>query len=209
MAQVRGPRRRLAVTAVAVLLLVAGALLAGRLTDGAAPQSGIPSGHARAPAAAPEDRRSATPQPAVPAAWTRPTTRRPAGFARAFATAMWTYDTRLPYVAWVQAIGEWADPLGSPASGRVATAMLPPAPTYRALRAQSATARARIGSVVVPDAANTLAARAPAGWRVFVVRGTQHIITSTGTYTAERQASVAVVCAPTCWLYSATPELPQ
>jgi len=208
MGSVRQARLRLATLAAGVLLIVTAALLVAHLSAESEQQPRRTPGSV-APPAVESPGQVTKPTSATPAVWSRPSTASAPEFARAFAEAIWTYDTRLPYADWSQAIRGWADPLGSPASASVAMSMLPPGPAYEGLRGQSATATAHVTSVAVPDAATQLASQAPAGWQVFVVRGAQRIRTSTGEYEAARQVSVATVCDPTCWLYSATPELPE
>ncbi len=209
MSEHRRARLRVTVAAGVGVVVLAAVILAGRLSAGIpSPPTGRTDGGPVSPADPPRPP-AAGPVRSTLTVWSRPTTQNAAAFAGAFAEAIWTYDTKLPYAAWAEAIGSWADPLGSPASARVAMSMLPPPPAYEGLRAQSATATATIESVKVPEQAAQLRARAPAGWQVFVVRGTQHVTTTSGTYEAARQATVAVVCHSTCWLYSTTPELPQ
>ena len=209
MGEARRGRLRLALAAAVAVVLLCAAVLAAHVGDSGAagPTDRAPAGIGAPPM--PVQRPPATPDRPVLRVWSRPTTKDAAEFAGAFAAAIWTYDTDLPYAAWAEAIGSWADPLGSPASARVAMSMLPPPPTYTGLRAEPATATATVESVVVPAQAARLRSRAPDGWQVFVVRGTQHVSTATGSYQATRQATVAVVCDSTCWLYSTTPELPN
>jgi hypothetical protein len=207
MGSVRQARLRLTTLAAGVLLMVAAALVVPHLSAESGQEPRTPG--FVAPPAVESPGQVTQPTSATPAVWSRPTTTSAAEFARAFAEAIWTYDARVPYTAWSQAIGSWADPLGSPASARVAMSMLPPAPAYEGLREQSAAATARVTSVAVPEAATRLASQAPTGWQVFMVHGTQRVRTSTGKYEAARQVSIATVCDPTCWLYSATPELPE
>lgn len=209
MNQVRRTRLRLVLAGAVGVALLAAPLLLGGWGDNTASGPTRPAPEAVTPTTNPQSPPATTSPQSTLRVWARPTTRDASTFAEAYATAIWTYDTQLPYAAWAETIGSWADPLGSPASARVAMSMLPPPPTYQSLRAQSATATATVESVVVPEQAADLRPRAPAGWQVFVVRGTQHVTTTTGKYTAARQATVAVVCDSTCWLYSTTPELPQ
>jgi hypothetical protein len=191
---------------VAVLgLLVVLAVVGSRLAAGRPGADG--TGEA-------DHRRTSTPPPTVhtvpldgPNVWARPTTRDPAGFAEAFALAVWTYDTDQPYELWQQAIRDWADPLGNPASAAVGESMLPSAAAYGLLRAQRAHATATVNSVSVPDVAADLAARAPNGWHAFTVRGTQRLTANGRAIESARQMTVAVVCVPTCWLWSVTPDV--
>lgn len=208
MDDVRRARLRLAAVAVGGLLTAGAGLLTAHFSNCPAhePRVAAPSGpatpHGRA---SPNDNK--VPAEPVPAAWSRPATRDAADFARAFALAIWTYDSEVSYNRWTEMIGGWANPLGTPASARVAQSMLPPRPAYDGLRAQSAQARADVTDVAVPAAAAELMSQAPDGWHAFVVRGTQNVSTAQGRYQTTRQVSVAVVCDPTCWLWSATPEV--
>jgi hypothetical protein len=161
-----------------------------------------------------DHRRTSTPPPTVntgpldaPDVWARPATTDPAGFAEAFALALWTYDTDQPYALWQQAIRDWANPLGNPASAAVGESMLPSAVAYGLLGAQRAHATATVNSVSVPAIAADLAARAPEGWHAFTVRGTQRLTANGRTMQTARHLTVAVVCVPTCWLWSVTPDV--
>lgn len=207
MDHVRRARLRLAAVAGGVLLTAGAGMLAAHLSQdpGLEPRAAPPSVTRPRPFTAPE--LDALPAKPVPAAWSRPVTRNAADFARGFALAIWTYDSVVSYDRWSATIGGWANPLGSPASARAARSMLPPRPAYDGLRGRYAQARADVTDVTVPKAAAELASRAPDGWHAFVVRGTQHVSTSSGHHEAARQVSVAVVCDPTCWLWSATPEV--
>jgi hypothetical protein len=199
-------RWRLGSIAAVVGLLVALALVGSRLA--AARPGADEAGDA-------DQRRTSTaPPPTVHTVplegtdiWARPTTRDSASFAKAFAVAVWTYDTDQPYELWQQAIRDWADPLGNPASAAVGQSMLPSAAAYGLLRAQRGHATATVNSVSVPDVAADLAARAPNGWHAFTVRGTQRLTADGHTIETARQLTVAVVCVPTCWLWSVTPEV--
>jgi len=208
MDDVRRARIRLATVAGGLLLAVGAALLITHLSQGANREPGVAT--SRVPVgphdlATPED--DDTPAEPLPAVWSRPVTRDAADLARAFALAIWTYESAVPYERWIGSIGGWANPLGTPASARVAQSMLPPRPAYDALRAESAHARANVTDVTVPEAASELVSQAPDDWHAYVVRGTQQVSTARGRYQAARQVSVAVVCDPTCWLWSATPEV--
>jgi hypothetical protein len=199
-------RWRLGAIAAVLGLLVVLALVGSRLA----------AGRPGADEAGEADRRrtSPAPPPAVhivpldrPGVWARPATTDPAGFAEAFALAVWTYDADQSYELWQQAIRDWADPLGNPASAAVGESMLPSAAAYGLLRAQRAHAAATVTSVSVPAIAADLAARAPEGWHAFTVRGTQRLTANGHTIQTARQLTVAVVCVPTCWLWSVTPDV--
>lgn len=207
--EVRRARLRLAgagaaAAAVAVLVLVAGARGSAPAPPG---DRGTPTVAGTPALSVPPPAAAATAPGPVPAAWAKPIIRDPQRFAAAFAAAVWTYDTGLPYERWSDAVAGWADPLGHPASPAVARSMLPPRSAYAALRAQAAAATATVTALSVPAEVTDLADRAPPGWHAYVVRGTQRVVTRTGRYEVARQAAIAVVCDPTCSLWAATPEV--
>jgi hypothetical protein len=208
MDDVQRARLRLAMVACGAILAAVAGLLAAHVSQDPDPEprAAEPRVPAR-PHSLVSPKTDTVPAEPVPAVWSRPVTRAAPDFARAFALAIWSYDSGLSYESWSEAIGGWANPLGDPVSARVARSMLPPRPAYDGLRAQSAQAHANVTEVTVPDAAAGLVSRAPEGWHALVVRGTQHVSTAKGRYQAARQMSVAVVCNPTCWLWSATPEV--
>lgn len=162
------------------------------------PQPQEPSG-----TAVPPDRR---------VAWQVPRTSDARLFAEGVVTAIWTYDSRAhSYDQWRSAVAAFVDSAGTPASRQVALGMLPAWAQWEDLVRQSARARVVSIRTTVPAELATLAKdpRAPAGWHAFAVSADQTVRTSTRQSTVVRRASVSVVCAPRCYLWSVTPEGPR
>lgn len=144
--------------------------------------------------------------------WQVPVTADGRQFAKAFATAIWTYDTRLDtYEQWRLAVGSFADPDGPPASADVARALLPVWQQWDELAGHGARAAPRVLRVDVPPEIEALRkdGRVPVGWQGFVVSADQAVTADGRTTVEPRHVSVAVVCSSRCFLWSATPETPQ
>jgi hypothetical protein len=155
---------------------------------------------------------SATPLTERPPAWRAPDTSDSGDAARAFATAIWTYDTRVAGLDdWRIAVGTFVDPDGPPESGEVARAMLPLWQQWENLARQEARAQVTDVRVSQPPELVSLERdpRAPQGWHAVVVRAQQEVVAGGRTSAAPRQVTVSVVCRPRCYVWSATPEVPR
>ncbi|MGY4769789.1 hypothetical protein ACXC9Q_22955 (plasmid) [Kribbella sp. CWNU-51] len=138
-------------------------------------------------------------------AWARPTTSDPHEFAIAYARAIWTYDTsRHSLEDWQGAVSGYADPTG--AAPTVAMSLLPLMPEWGQLEQRKAYAAVTDLAAETTPALKQLEESddAPHGWHAFVIRGKQTTVHDTETTVVERQAVVAIVCAPTCKFWSAT-----
>jgi hypothetical protein len=141
-------------------------------------------------------------------AWKRPTTTDPKLFAVAYAQAIWTYDTTRHGLAdWQDAVSVFADPNG--AAPQVAKSLLPLWGQWNQLDLHKASATVTdITAETTPQlAALEHKPGTPEGWKGFVIRGRQMTILDTGSTVVARQAAVAVVCAPICTFWSATPQV--
>ncbi|WP_405065036.1 hypothetical protein OG558_24060 [Kribbella sp. NBC_01510] len=138
-------------------------------------------------------------------AWARPMTSNPHELAIAYARAIWTYDTsRHSLEDWQGAVSAYADPTG--AAPTVAMSLLPLMPEWRQLEQRKANATVTDVAAETTPALKQLedSDDAPNGWHAFVISGKQRTVLDTETTVVERQAVVAVVCAPTCKFWSAT-----
>ncbi|MEU4295337.1 hypothetical protein AB0E63_44560 [Kribbella sp. NPDC026596] len=151
-------------------------------------------------------------KPGPLSAWVRPTTTDPTRYAVAFATTIWTYDSRAQsYAQWQNAAASFADSLEAPDAGEVARSMLPYASQWEDMKAHEAHASVTDVTAVTTPELQALARdpRAPAGWHGLLVRGTQVSVVDGETTTTERHLTVSVICRPQCTFWSATNELPQ
>ncbi|MEV0283489.1 hypothetical protein AB0H36_05145 [Kribbella sp. NPDC050820] len=138
--------------------------------------------------------------------WKRPTTTDPHEFAIAYARAIWTYDTtRHSQVDWENAVSVFADPSG--AAPRVATSLLPTWSEWKHLELRKARGTVADITAETTPRLKELERNAKPGWRGFVIKGTQTTVLDTETLVVDRQASVAVVCTPTCKFWSATAQV--
>lgn len=141
-------------------------------------------------------------------AWKRPTTRDPHAFAIAYAQAIWTYDTtRHSYSDWQDAVSLFADPTGAPP--QVAKSLLPLWSEWDQLELRKA--RTTVTDVTAATTPQLQEIEGyddtPTGWHGFVIRGKQTTVLDTDTTVVARQATVAVVCTPTCKFWSATSQV--
>jgi hypothetical protein len=144
--------------------------------------------------------------------WRVPVTSDARVFVERFAEAIWTYDSRvITYVQWREAVGDFASPDGPAASAEVARALLPTWPQWEDLARRAAHGEIRAVRIEEPPEVAALGhdPRAPAGWHGFVLRAVQEVTADGQTSEASRQLSVAAVCSPRCFLWSATPEVPR
>jgi len=209
--------RRLLVAAVALLVAALLAGLTARLAGGDRPnaRATAPSTTAAQPSpAAPSALPPATATVGPPAVAPPPATDDPVTFAKAFAKALWSYDTRrfaqAQYTqgldAWLTGESQYADP------GSIAT-QVPSAQLWNELRANGQWASATIAEGHIPAAFTTALNADPGALTTayiyaVTVSGTQDIAWKGGGRGAEaRSITVAVQCRPTatCALASISP----
>lgn len=155
---------------------------------------------------------STAPNSDPPSTWHPPSTAVPTRMAWAFATAIWTYDTRTWALDdWRAAVSDFVDPAGPADSGDVARAMLPLWPQWEDLARQEARGRVVSSQVSHPAVLAALERdpRAPSGWHAYLVVARQEVTAAGGVSVVHRQATVAVVCRPRCFVWSVSPEGPQ
>jgi hypothetical protein len=205
--------RRTVFVVLGVVAVIVGAVAIVLATDGRDGRTGVSPPSTRVSVLDPSasDDPSGTALGGMPE-WSVPVTTDARVFVERFAEAVWTYDSRVStYVQWREAVGNFAGPDGPSASAEVARALLPTWPQWEDLVRRGAHAEIRAVRIDEPPEVAALGhdPRAPAGWRGFVLRAVEKVTADGRTSEASRQLSVAVVCLPRCFLWSATPEVPR
>ncbi|MBB6566658.1 hypothetical protein HPO96_20805 [Kribbella sandramycini] len=140
--------------------------------------------------------------------WKRPVTKDPHAYALAFAKVIWTYDTaRHDYSDWRDGVSTFAG--NAPGGIAVARSLLPTWAEFDQLAIQKAR-----GSVFEVTASTTpeldslrLRQGLPEGWRAFILRGKQSVVTGDKSTVIERRASVSVACTSICSFWSGSGEI--
>ena len=127
-----------------------------------------------------------------------PRTSDAATFAAAYATALFSYDTREPEAAWAAFLSAGLDQASDVHTDNVAdlAARTPPAPVWQAMTASGQRATFTLSRVWIPQLWKQNASAYPAGAAAVTVSGTQHVTWSGGTSDVPSSVTLLLVCPP-------------
>lgn len=128
-----------------------------------------------------------------------PRTSDAATFAAAYATALFSYDTRRePEAAWAASLSAGLDQTSDVHSDNVAdlAARTPPSPVWQAMTTSGQYATFTVSKTWIPQLWKQNATAYPAGAAAVTVSGTQHVTWRGGTSDVPSSVTLLLVCPP-------------